>query len=252
MTVEAVLVDRPAPGVLIATMNRPEKLNAITGDMLGTLIQVAASCAAESVRAVIVTGSGRAFSSGGDVKALVAMTHAEVGKYLGAYGLLDDAIAESGAVWVAALNGLAYGGGLEVACMCDVRIADAWGSFCVADLEVGALPTGGLTWRLPRMVGSGRASWMVMANAVADAPAALEMGLVDEVVPHGTTVTRAMEIAAKVASFHAAAIRANRLALRKSWSSSMAEAKQFEVSESMRLLADDRVMGPLRARFGKP
>lgn len=91
-----------------------------------------------------------------------------------------------------------------------------------------------------------------MANAVADAPAALEMGLVDEVVPHGTTVTRAMEIAAKVASFHAAAIRANRLALRNSWSSSMAEAKQFEVSESMRLLADDRVMGPLRARFGKP
>lgn len=250
MSDDAVLVEDLGDGVLTVTLHRPDKLNAIVGAMVDRLIEVAKACRGDGVRAVVLTGSGRAFSAGGDVKALVRMSPDETGRYLGGYARLDAAIAESGAVWVAAVNGLAYGGGLEVASMCDARVADETATFCVADIEVGALPTGGLTWRLPRMVGSGRASWLVMTNAVVDARAALAMGLIDDVVASGTCVARARQMAQSVVRFHPEAVDANRRALRQAWSSTLDQAAAVEVSESQRLLSMDEVMLPLRERFG--
>lgn len=250
MSAGRVDVSEPVPDVVVVTLDRPEKLNALTGDMVERIIAIAHATNSDGTRAVILTGRGRAFSAGGDVRALVSMASDEIADYLGCYGRLDDAISDSGALWIAAVNGLAYGGGLEIAAMCDVRVADSGATFCVADIEVGALPTGGLTWKLPRMVGAGAASWMVLTNAVVDTQRALTMSLIDEVTEQGGSLARSLALANKVKDFHPDAIRANRVALRQGWTSSLVEAKLLEVAESVRLLGAEDVMAPLRHRYG--
>ena len=251
MSSEWVTFSYPASDVVVVTLTRPDKLNALTGDMVGRITAFARELDG-ATRVVVITGQGRAFSAGGDVRALVSLSPQQTANYLAGYGRLDEAIAASGALWIAAVNGLAYGGGLEIAAMCDVRIADVEATFCVADIEVGALPTGGLTWRLPRMIGAGAASWLVLTNAVVDAHRALAMSLVDEVTEQGGALPRALALASTMTKFHPDAVRANRAALRQAWTSSLADATAMEVSESVRLLSKAEIIGPLRERFGDP
>ncbi len=246
-----LLITKPIPGLQVVTLNRPEKLNALTHEMLTSLSEIARDCALTDTRIVLLTGSGKAFSSGGDITNLLNFNQDEVKLYLQSYSELDDAITQSKAVWIAAINGLAYGGGLEIATMCDLRIADVKSNFCVADIEVGALPTGGLTWRLPRMIGSSAATWMVIANPVVNAERSLQLGLIHEVVSSGSVMDRAIELAGKILGFHPEAIIANRMALRNSWKVSLQEARNFEVDESIALLANNEILSELKKRFAK-
>lgn len=231
-------------------LDRPEKLNALTGRMLNELRRIARDEARRpDVRAVVVTGRGRAFSAGGDVTALFDLDQSAMRDYLGSYAALADDIEASQRPWVAAVNGIAFGGGLEIAAMCDIRVADEEARFCVADIEVGALPTGGLTWTLPRLVGDSLAAWMVLANAELDAFDAHDAGLVAEVTPRGECLDRAMRIASDIARFHPAAVSANRAALRHARRSTLAAARAFEIEQSVALLADPDIMNRLRQRF---
>jgi enoyl-CoA hydratase/carnithine racemase len=251
MANDLVQVQQLTEGALLVTFNRPEKLNALTVDMIQELIAVAQSAKNnKEIRTVIVTGTGRAFSAGGDITGLFGKIESDLAGYLMSYAKLDDAIADSGTIWISAINGLAYGGGLEIAAMCDIRVSDSRATFCIADIEVGALPTGGLTWKLPRLIGESMARWMMLTNSVVNAQRASEIGLIHEVVNDGECVTRAREIATQVAEYFPEAVSMTREAIRMSWSSLLVDSREFEVASSVHLLKQDAVSKKLQAGYG--
>ena len=178
--------------VAILTLNRPESLNALGAPGDGD--QVRAACDAinadQSVRCVILTGAGRAFSAGGDVKAMKAREGAFGG---GGVGIRDNyrtnihrvvrSIYGLEVPSIAAVNGAAIGLGCDVACMCDIRIAADTAKFGVTFLKLGMIPGDGGAWLLPRTVGMSRASELLFTGDIIDAATAAEWGLVSKAVP---------------------------------------------------------------------
>ena len=240
----------PVDSVLHIKLNRPEKLNALTAEILDQLISAAHNCELQGIRCVILSGDQRAFSAGGDIVSILEKSTTELEAYLYKYAELDDAISKSDAVWIAAVEGLAYGGGMEIASMCDLRIASKGATFCVADIEVGALPTGGLTWLLPRLIGPTKATSMILANEVIVADEAMRIGFVTEVID-SSTIDRAIEIARKLIAFDPQALVANRRAIRESMHNSKGQAQDFEVNKSIELLRTNAIRQPLINRFLK-
>jgi len=194
--------------VAILTLNRPESLNALGAPGDGD--QVRAACeevnADPSIRAVILTGAGRAFSAGGDVKAMKNREGAFGG---GGVGIRDNyrnnihrivrSIYGLEIPSIAAVNGAAIGLGCDVACMCDIRIASDTAKFGVTFLKLGIIPGDGGAWLLPRTIGMSRASEMLFTGDVIDAKTAGEWGLVSHVVAHDTLMTEAMALAERIA-----------------------------------------------------
>lgn len=246
-----ILIDSQDNGVKVVTLNRPEKLNALNPEMLQTLIQIATESKSDGTKVVILTGVGRAFCSGGDISRFLDLDDSGLRDYLYGYANLATAIDKSNAVWIAAMNGLTYGGGLEICAMCDFRIAEEQVEFCVADVEVGALPTGGLSWRLPRLVGSTAATWMTLANPEISASRAFEIGLISQIVPTGQVLDSAQTLAKNIASFDRDTVVATRRAIRSAWDKSLEENQEFEVEQSIRLLAKPDINHRLQKRFKK-
>jgi enoyl-CoA hydratase/carnithine racemase len=194
--------------VAILTLNRPESLNALGAPGDGD--QVRAACDEinddQSVRCVILTGAGRAFSAGGDVKAMKAREGAFGG---GGVGIRDNyrtnihrvvkSIYGLEVPSIAAVNGAAIGLGCDVACMCDIRIASDTAKFGVTFLKLGIIPGDGGAWLLPRTVGMSRASELLFTGDIIDAATAAEWGLVSKAVPHDTLMDEAMKLAERIA-----------------------------------------------------
>lgn len=194
--------------VAILTLNRPENLNALGAPGDGD--QVRDACeeinADQGVRCVILTGAGRAFSAGGDVKAMKAREGAFGG---GGVGIRDNyrtnihrvvrSIYGLEVPSIAAVNGAAIGLGCDVACMCDIRIAADTAKFGVTFLKLGLIPGDGGAWLLPRTVGMSRAAEMLFTGDVVDAATAAEWGLVSRVVPPDQLMDEAMKLAERIA-----------------------------------------------------
>ena len=202
-----ITLERRGP-VAVLTLNRPESLNALGAPGDGD--QVRDACdeinADQSVRCVIVTGAGRAFSAGGDVKAMKAREGAFGG---GGVGIRDNyrtnihrvvrSIYGLEVPSIAAVNGAAIGLGCDVACMCDIRIAADTAKFGVTFLKLGLIPGDGGAWLLPRTVGMSRAAEMLFTGDVVDAATAAEWGLVSRVVPAGELMDEAIKLADRIA-----------------------------------------------------
>src|SRR5215217_3628416 len=143
---QALLRSQPAPGVELLTLNRPRILNALSGALLRELIDAVRELGErDDVGALVLTGAGRAFSAGGDLNELRAADRAQQESYFGLYGELALALRGLRQPAIAALNGLTFAGGLELACMCELRVADREAVLCVSDAPHGLAPTGGLT-----------------------------------------------------------------------------------------------------------
>ncbi len=197
-------LQRPNPEITLLTLNRPEKLNALSFDVVeelhGTLDELAAD---NSSRVVVLTGAGRGFCSGLDLTA--------IGPSPAAAGLIgprsgmrsQERIAELPLKLrrlhqpvIAAVNGPAYGGGFALALACDVRVAAASARFCVQFIKVGVGGCDiGISYTLPRLIGAARAFELMLTAREVDAAQALELGVVTDVVPDGLVVDRAMELA---------------------------------------------------------
>jgi enoyl-CoA hydratase/carnithine racemase len=179
-------------GVVAAlTLNRPESLNAMNPELIGELRTAANWLADRSgLRAVILTGAGRAFSAGGDIKGWFRPGIDDPEFDLSAdvrhvADVLHQAIVDLRRIpcpVIAAVNGAAAGAGLSLALACDLRIAASEASFVCAYGRIGASPDGGLTYFLPRIVGPGRAVELMLEDPVLGAREALELGLVTAVV----------------------------------------------------------------------
>ncbi|MES2417735.1 MAG: enoyl-CoA hydratase-related protein [Bacteroidota bacterium] len=199
--VEQNILSEIKENILYVTINREQKLNALNKATLNELAEVItfAKNAAE-VRGVLLTGAGeKAFVAGADISEFQNYNLAE-GKALGRDGQQNvfDAIANCPKPFVAAINGFALGGGLELAMACHIRIAAEHAKLGLPEVTLGLIPGYGGTQRLTQLVGKGRAMEMITTAEMITAEKAARIGLVNEVVPHEALIARAEEILGKI------------------------------------------------------
>lgn len=192
----------------IITLNRPESLNAMNPEMLDTMFRVAEQAANDpAIRCVVITGAGRGFSAGGDVKAMASGSRGNGGGSVlsGVEALrqqeeISRLLFEMPKPTIAAINGVAAGAGLSVALAADLRIASDQARFTTAFAKVGFSGDFGGTWLLQRLVGPMKAKELYFMSDVFDAGRALELGLVTKVVPHDSLMDETMALARRLAA----------------------------------------------------
>lgn len=211
-----------ADGVVTLLLNRPDKLNAFDVDMreeLSTAIEAVAT--RPGVRALVITGAGRAFCAGGDV-AFMARLKQQGAPYDGLAPLVvpgGRAIARLAALpfpTIASVNGPAAGGGCNLALACDLRIASDRASFGESFVKIGLTADWGGTYSLPRLVGTAKALEMCWLGDMVDAAEALRIGLVNRVVPHERLAEETRALAARLARAPQVSVRSTKRALRAS------------------------------------
>lgn len=201
---DVLLVER-AEGVATVTMNRPDSFNALSIELKEALVATVADLAGdESVRAVVLTGAGRAFCVGQDLREHQALLEAADPSPLSTvvrhYNPITAGLAKMPKPVVAAVNGVAAGAGAGFAFACDFRIASSSASFLLAFANVGLSLDSGASWTLPRLVGMARATALSLLAEPVHAEPALEMGLVNAVVEPDRVLPAAHELAARLAA----------------------------------------------------
>lgn len=203
-----LLVERDG-AVVTATLNRPDERNAISEQAHIEAIErfCAAMTADRGIKAVVLTGAGTAFCAGGNVKSMRDRAGMFAGspldlrnQYRAGIQRIPMALYELEVPVIAAVNGPAIGAGLDLACMCDIRIAAEGAIFAESFVKLGIVPGDGGAWLLPRVIGMARASLMTLTGDAIDAARALDYGLVSEITPPDRLLARAREIAARVAA----------------------------------------------------
>jgi enoyl-CoA hydratase/carnithine racemase len=185
--------------VLVVTLNRPDKLNALSKELLGQLAACLTEAEADpTLGCVVLTGAGRAFSAGADIADMLVRG---VASYTDPERLESWRSVEAfSKPLLAAINGFAFGGGLELALLCDIALASETATFAFPEIRIGSFPGDGGTQRLPRLVGKSFAMQMILTGQTIDAQLAEHKGLISEVVPANRLVQRALEIANAVAA----------------------------------------------------
>jgi methylglutaconyl-CoA hydratase len=176
--------------VAIWTIDRPDRMNSLSRDLLLALGQLAREATTnDSVRAIVLTGAGdKAFCAGADLKERQTMSENDVRVQVDLYRTQLGPLDRSPKPVVAAINGVALGGGLELALVCDLRVAAAHAQLGLPETSLGIIPGAGGTQRLPRLVGEARAKEMILLARRLSAAEALAWGLVNRVTPPGTNV----------------------------------------------------------------
>jgi enoyl-CoA hydratase/carnithine racemase len=240
---ELVAIERE-DAVAVVTLNQPEKRNPISGlDMIDALEAAMRGLDADmTVRAVILTGAGSAFSSGGDLKAMAtpgsslrdalpAQTRRNYKSGIQRLPLLFEALEVP---VIAAINGPAIGAGCDLACMCDVRVASASAKFAESFVKLGIVPGDGGAWLLPRIIGFAKATELALTGDMLDATEALACGLVSRVVPDDQLMDEARLVARKIAANPPHAVRMTKRLLREGHRSTLANI--LELSAAMQAL----------------
>ncbi|MEO6446443.1 MAG: enoyl-CoA hydratase-related protein [Gemmatimonadaceae bacterium] len=223
-----VLVDR-AGAVGVLTINRPDKRNALSAGVRAEfLARFNELLGDQDIRVVVVTGAGnKSFVAGADIAEFAQRTPVEQFRVMRGPSLLET-LERAAKPVIAAVNGYCLGGGLELAMACDFRVASALARFGQPEINLGIIPGGGGTQRLPRLVGMGAALKMILTGEPVDAAEALRMGLVEEVVPSEQLMPRAMELAHKMAGKSPVALAAAKEATRAAWATPLAEGLRIE------------------------
>ena len=217
-----ITLEKDGP-IAVLTLNRPEMMNALGQE--GDGADVVAACgeieADPAIRTAILTGAGRAFSAGGDVKAMKARSGAFGGSpynvregYRRNIHRIVKSLYNLEVPLIAAVNGAAIGLGCDVACMADVRIASDKAKFGVTFLKLGLIPGDGGAWLLPRIIGASRAAELLFTGDVIDAATAAEWGLISKAVPGETLMDEAMELASRMAQQPPQSLRVAKTLLR--------------------------------------
>ncbi len=197
MSYTTLLFETDADGIAVATINRPDKLNALNGDVIADLGRLADAVATDtSVRALVLTGAGeKAFVAGADIGELAAVDGGE-GRQLAQRGQgVFRAIERLRKPVIAAVNGFALGGGCELAMACHIRLAAPNAKFGQPEVKLGLIPGYGGTVRLPRLVGRGRALEILLTARMVGAEEAERIGLVNRVVEGGALLDEARAMA---------------------------------------------------------
>ena len=217
--------------VAILTLNRPEKRNALNGQLrcalLGALDEVARD---RAVRVVILTGAGdKAFVAGADIAEFEGRTPVDQYRVMKAPTIFDR-VERLGQPVIAAINGFCLGGGLELALACDIRVAASTARFGQPEVNLGIIPGGGGTQRLPRIVGLGAAMRLVLTGEMIDAGEALRLRLVEEVVEPADLLPRTLALAEQIAARSPVAVAAAKEATRAALSLPLGEGLKLETA----------------------
>jgi 2-(1,2-epoxy-1,2-dihydrophenyl)acetyl-CoA isomerase len=221
-------------GIATLTLNRPERLNALGGSLREDLHDAITRSAADpEVRVMIVTGSGKGFCAGGDVK---AMNEAKEGRrerpFMEKIAPGRDrtllAMREAPQPIIAAVNGAAAGAGMNLALACDIRLASTAAKFSQAFVKRGLHPDWGGTYFLPRIVGTARACELIFTGEVIDAAEALRLGLIERMVPAGEALKAAHELAATLAAKAPVALRYAKESVVKGLEMTLADGLRLE------------------------
>jgi 2-(1,2-epoxy-1,2-dihydrophenyl)acetyl-CoA isomerase len=217
-------------GVATITLNRPDALNSLTVPMkvelLGAFNRVERDA---GVRAVILTGAGRAFCAGQDLRERLQPDAAPLGvEVRERYNPIIRAMRSLPKPIVGAINGVAAGAGASLAMACDIRLAAHTASFALAFGRVGLVPDSGATWFLPRLVGASKAAELALLNEAVSADDAVGLGLVSRVVPAGELAAEARATAARLAAGAPRAIALTKDALNSTWDRDLDTALDYE------------------------
>jgi enoyl-CoA hydratase len=213
--------------VRVLTLHRPEARNALSGELIRALY--AALLAADEddgVRALVLTGSDPAFCAGVDLKEAARDGAAYFAQYDDANCIAQVALLRTPVI--GAINGATFTGGLEIALGCDFLVASERAVFADTHARVGVLPGGGMTARLPSVIGQADARRMSLTGEVVDAARALRMGLVSELVPHGQLLPRARELARSIAEVDPTVLQPVKQMFVQAWDATLGDSLAVE------------------------
>jgi len=240
-----VLYSLNPAGIATITLNRPELRNPISDlDLIEALLETLARIEDDpEVRVAILTGAGAAFSAGGNLKAMrpdsgglnASLPARTRRNYKSGIQRLPLAFAALEVPVIAAVNGPAIGAGLDLACMCDLRVAASSAKFAESFVKLGIIPGDGGAWLIQRIIGFARAAELTLTGETIDAAEALRIGLVNQVVPDAELMDAAAALAARIACNPAFAVR---MAKRLIWEAqSMSIGQVLEMSAAMQAVA---------------
>jgi enoyl-CoA hydratase len=243
-TAAVLLRDDAEPGIALLTLNRPEKLNALNYRLVDALVaELEAIERTPSVRAVIVRGAGRAFSAGADIAEFRETMHSGIdegvrdfcrrGQHL--TGLIESFPKPV----IAAVNGIAFGGGCEIVEATHATVAAASATFGKPEIALGLVPTFGGTQRLPRLIGRKRALRAILSGDPFDARTACEFGLVNEVVEDDALLDAALALARRFTRHSALALRTCLAAVTRGLNTTIDEGLWIEAHQFGRNAASD-------------
>jgi 2-(1,2-epoxy-1,2-dihydrophenyl)acetyl-CoA isomerase len=226
-----------ADGIATITLDRPAALNALTIPMKVLLLQAFEAVAGDrAVRAVVLTGAGRSFCAGQDLRERLEPGAPSLGEELRErYNPIVRAMRALPQPIVGAINGVAAGAGASLAFACDIRVAAEDASFVLAFGKIGLIPDTGATWTLPRLVGLAKASELALLNDPLSAADAARFGLVSKVVPGEALMDEARALAVRLAAGAPAALAATKLLLEAGLSSDLEAALAAETDAQDRL-----------------
>lgn len=211
------------------TINRPDQLNALNSEVVaGLLDSVRSFESAEVTVGILRTAGNRAFVAGADLKEIYGMTDREFVAYQKRGREINDAIAESPVLFIAAVDGLAYGGGFELALAADLMVAETDATFALPECKLGLIPGGGGTQRLPRMVGSNVAKELLTTGEPIDADRAYQLGLINRLVENGAADEVARDLAETICQRAPFAVEAAKEAVREGLNSSLSTGLTLE------------------------
>jgi enoyl-CoA hydratase/carnithine racemase len=224
-----VLVDRRSDGVVLITLNRPP-MNPLSLALLGAIANEANELVTDDdVKAVVITGTDKAFAAGADVKEFEPNARS-ARRVANAFRDVGDALATIPRPVIAAIRGYALGGGIELAMACDYRIAADSARVGQPEILLGIIPGGGGTQRLARLVGPARAKELIWSGRQVRADEALAIGLVDEVVPADEVLDRALAMASHLASGAVAAMGLAKRAIDDGFDRPLSQALDLEAA----------------------
>jgi enoyl-CoA hydratase/carnithine racemase len=231
------------PGkALVLTMNRPEAMNALSRVLLETLwSEVEKAAVRREIRALILAGNPRAFCAGADLKERAGMTPTEVRAFLRRIRGIMDLVERVPMPTIAAVEGVAFGGGCELALACDLRVLGADAKVGLTECALGIIPGAGGTQRLPRLIGAAKAKELIFTARKLSAADALGYGLANHVVDAGQALPRALALAAEIAETAPIAVEAAKAAIDGGLSSGISEGLLLETrAYEVTLYTDDR------------
>ncbi|ARP92925.1 crotonase/enoyl-CoA hydratase family protein [Bordetella genomosp. 13] len=234
-----LICERNDNGVVTLTMNRPEQRNALSEEH--EMLEFVAMCDAlerdDDVRAVVLTGAGPAFSAGGNVKHMRDKKSFSAGSpmqvceaYRRGIQRIPMALYHLNVPTIAAVNGPAIGAGLDLACMCDIRVASREAVFAASFIKLGIVPADGGAWLLSRLVGVPKAMELMLTGDRIGAEEALAIGLVSRLAPPQDTLAQAQELAASIARQPPLTLRLTKRLLRESQFSSLQSSLELAAS----------------------
>lgn len=252
---EPVLIEERDGAVAVLTLNRPRAKNALNAALLNALAEgLTAAAQAADVRAILVTGSGGAFCAGADLKSALADAQGSFGGLdaaLDKYHAIIRAIVGAPKPVIAAVDGPSVGFGCDLALACDLRLASPEAYFQEKFVKIGLMPDGGGTFWLPRLIGLARAMEMMLGGEPVPAPRALEMGLVNRVVPAASLREEALGLARSLSKGPPLAFAEMKAAVRAGFGGTIDQALDREKTGQLKCLTSSDCMEGVMAWMEK-